>query len=294
MRPSSLPTGGLLALLLPLFGFAMAGIWVRWLGPLDPLAITAGRVAVALLVLVPATLLTPGERRGALGYLRQPRVHGVAARMIGFFGFAVAGFQLAPVALVVLMIGAAPAWVLVFERVSGSAIEPRRAAGVGLTLVGSAVALLPSVLGALGGQEGAGSVALGGLLGLTASFFNAAFVFGRSRLAAQGVRPGAFLLAAMTCLWGLLLYPLAAVTQLGALVPSTGFQGLALAGLGVLSTAAPLWGLSVASRLLPPLVVALVGPLLPFMAALAAWLLLGEAPPLAFALGAPIVVGGIG
>ncbi len=290
---TSLPVGGVLALLLPLAGFSMAGIWVRWLDALDPLAITAGRVAVGLAVLVPATLLSKVDRAGAPDHLGSWQAHGLAVRMTAFFTFAVAGFQLAPVALVVLMIGAAPAWVLVFERISGQVVEPRRAAGVGLAMVGAGVALLPSVVAALAGQAGAANTALGGGLGLFASFFSAAFVFGRSRLAARGVRPGAFLLATMTCLWGLLLYAGAAVTRLGDLVPSTAFEGGAMVGLGVLSTAAPLWGISVASRLLPPIVVALVGPVLPFTAALAAWGLLDEVPPLAFAVGAPLVVGGI-
>ena len=65
MTSRDLLVGGL-SLTFAVVGFSLTGIWVRWLPELDPLAITAGRVAVAL------------------------------------------------------MIGAAPAWVLVFERLSGT------------------------------------------------------------------------------------------------------------------------------------------------------------------------------
>lgn len=287
------PWLGVVALSFAVFGFSLTGIWVRWLAALDPLAVTAGRVAVALGVLVPAVLLSTAERTGAADHLRSPRIHLLAVRMTVFFAVAVAAFQVAPVSLVVLMIGVAPAWVLIFERLSGGAIQPRQVVGVGLALLGASVALVPAVVAAASGREGASMVALGALGGLAAGFFNASFVFGRSRLVAQGVRPGAFLLAAITSLWGLTLFGGAQITQLGALAPTTAFEWLSLVALGVLSTAAPLWGLGTSSQLLPPIVVAFAGPVLPFTAALAAWLLLGEVPPLAFALGAPFVVAGI-
>ena len=124
-------------------------------------------------------------------------------------------------------------------------------------------ALAPSVLAATSGDEGALPVALGALGGLVASFFNAAFVFGRSRLASAGVRPPAFLLAAITSAWGLLLFAVAPLTQLGRLTPATPFEWGSLIALGAISTAAPLWGLAASSQRLPALLVAFVGPLLP-------------------------------
>ncbi|MEN0060809.1 MAG: DMT family transporter [Myxococcota bacterium] len=293
MSRDRFPLVGTLALGLTVIGFSMTGIWVRWLIALDPLAVTAGRVGVALLVLAPASWWLEPDRAAAWQALTSLRVHGLALCMTVFFTVAVASFQLAPVSLVVLMVGLAPAWVLIFQRIAGQSLDGRRVLGVGFALFGAAIALLPSIRGATTGDEGAYGVAMGALGGLVAGFFNACFVYGRSRLAERGVRPGAFLLAAMTSFWGLGLFLVAPFTQLGALAPRTSFEVGSMLALGVISTAAPLWGLGTSSRLLPPVVVAFVGPVLPFTAAVAAWVLLGEVPPLAFALGAPFVVAGI-
>lgn len=283
---------GSTALVLTVFGFSMTGIWVRWLLALDLLSVTAWRLAGALLVLVPATLLSPADERRT--HPRSPRVHLLALRMTAYFTLAVAAFRLAPVSLVALMIGIAPAWILLFQRLAGEPAEPLGVLGVGLALLGASIALGPSVAGATQGQAGALRVAVGAMSALAAGFFNAAFVFGRSRLAARGIRPGAFLLGGISSLWGLLLFAVAPFTRRGALVPATAVEGAWLVALGVISTAVPLWGLGTSSRLLPPLLVALIGTVIPFTAALAAWTFLGEMPPSAFARGAPLVATGIG
>ncbi|MEL6545090.1 MAG: DMT family transporter [Myxococcota bacterium] len=293
-RPNSNFWLGLSGLMLTVVGFSMTGIWVRWLSGMDPLAITAGRVSVALAVLLPVLFLNSAERERAPGFIRDSRVHWLAVRMTAFFLLAVIGFQLAPVALVVLFIGIGPAWILIFNRLAGEKTETHRAIGVLVALLGAALGLVPPVLAALGGELGARDVAIGAGLAVGSGFFSASYVFGRSRLAQRGVQPSGFLLASVTAFWGVFLFAVTPLTDAGAVLPSSAFQWLALAGLGTLSTAAPLWGLATASRLLPPLLVAFVGPVLPFTAALAAWSLLGEPPPVSFLWGAPFVVAGVG
>lgn len=286
---------GIFGLVLAFVGFSMSGVWVRWLVALDPLALTGWRVLVALAVLVPLILVQPGERSAAQVLLREPRVHTAALRMTGFFVIAVVGFQRAPVALVLLCLGLSPAWVLILQRLRGAGIPAQKALGVGLALIGAMVGLAPTLSEwAAGGGADAANAGVGALCGLAAGLLSASYAVERQTLRGpHGEVPSAFLLASVTCLWGLGVFACALFTRMGSLSPSTALEWGALIGFGVVSTASPLWGFAAASKSLPPLLVALTTPLIPFGGAFAAWLLLGQVPPLAFALGAPIVLVGI-
>lgn len=284
-------SGGL-GFLFAIFGFSMTGIWVAWLDTMDPLALVGWRVAVALIALVPVLLIRQRERSMLRHWLAQPRVHLTAMRMTGFFIIAVIGFQQAPVAVVLLMLGMAPAWVLLYERFQGARFQPAHALGVALALVGAGIGLVPTLF-RLG--DGGSGPAIGALCGLGAGMLSASYALGRRKLTdAQGRAPSAFLLAGLTSAWGLLAFGMGALTRAGELVPhGLGAWG-AVAGLGLVSTAGPLWGFAAAARALPPLLVSLATPMIPFGGALCAWLLLGQTPSTAFFLGAPLVLGGIG
>ena len=285
---------GVVGLVLAVFGFSMSGVWVRWLVALDPFSLTGWRVLIALVLLVPLALRTVADRRAAKVFLRSRRTHMAALRMTAFFVIAVVGFQQAPVALVLLCLGLSPAWVLLIERLCGRTTSAQQVIGVGLALAGAAVGLAPTMLDWLSGGAEAQAAGVGALCGLAAGVLSASYAVERQRLRGpQGEVPSAFLLAGLTSFWGLGMFAVGAATRTGTQVPSNTGETLALLGFGILSTAAPLWGFSAASRSLPPLLVALTTPVIPFGGALAAWILLGQVPPLAFGLGAPLVLAGI-
>ncbi|MEO1481839.1 MAG: DMT family transporter [Myxococcota bacterium] len=292
---SSEPSGkiiGWTGAVIALIGFSMTGVWVRWLSGLDPLAIVGWRVTMALTVLLPAVLLTEGFL-GAVGHLSRGSTHAIAARMTVFFAAAVIAFQLAPVSLVIMFIGTSPMWALLIERLRGKPVRAREAAGVALVLVGAAAGLGPSLYGAAMGENASATTAIGAGLGLVSGFLAAWYVVGRNALGQHtATPPNAFTFAMTTALWGLLMFPLAALSGRGTLVP-TGSQWLSAVGLGLFSTAAPLWGLATASRYLPPVVVTLITPLGPFTGAALAFVFLGEVPPAAFALAIPFIMGGL-
>ena len=285
---------GVLGLVLAVGGFSMSGVWVRWLVALDPFALTGWRVVIALGVLAPVVVGTKAARAAAGLFWRRRAVHFCALRMTGFFVIAVVGFQRAPVALVLLCLGLSPAWVLLIERFGGKSVTLRQAVGVGLAMVGAVCGLAPTMVDWIEGGAGARAAGVGALCGLAAGMLSASYAVQRQRLRGPGGEvPSAFLLAAMTSFWGLGCFGVAAVTRTGALAPASLPEWGALVGFGVVSTAAPLWGFSAASRSLPPLLVALTTPVIPFGGAAAAWLLLGQRPPVAFAVGAPVVLAGI-
>ena len=286
---------GILGLCLALIGFSMSGVWVRWLIALDPLALTGWRVVVALTVLVPVSFGTAAARRTSSLFVRDRRTHTTALRMTAFFIIAVIGFQRAPVALVLLCLGLSPAWVLLIMRRRGDRVSRRQVWGVGLALAGATVGLVPTMTAWFdGGDAQARDAAIGALCGLAAGTLSASYAVQRRYLRGpHGESPSAFLLAAVTSGWGLFSFPLATFSHAGVLAPRNTLEIAATVGFGLISTAAPLWGFAAASRHLPPLLVALTTPLIPFGGALAAWLLLGQVPPEAFAVGAPIVLAGI-
>ncbi|MEM6533192.1 MAG: DMT family transporter [Myxococcota bacterium] len=287
------PAIGWFGAIVALTGFSMTGVWVRWLDGMNPLAIVGWRGAMALVVLVPAVLLTEGGS-AAVRHLSRWSTHSVALRMTVFFASAVVAFQLAPVALVIMFIGTSPAWALLIERVAGKAIRRREAVGVAIVLVGAVTGLGPALYGAVLGEAASSSTAIGAALGLVSGFLAASYVVGRNVLGQQVIPPpNAFTFAMTTALWGLLLFPIAAASGRGALIPSD-VQWLSAVGIGLVSTAAPLWGLATASRHLPPVVVTLVTPLGPFTGAALAFVFLGEVPPAAFALAIPFIMIGIG
>lgn len=292
--PSEARVMGAVGLTMAFVGFSMSGVWVRLLVAMDPLALTGWRVVVALTVLFPAALWSARNSEAQRYFLRDVKTHLVAVRMTAFFIIAVIGFQQAPVAIVLLLLGLSPAWVVVLERRAGSVIPAQVALGVGMALVGGTLGLLPTALQLFGGAPNAGGAAIGAIAGLLAGALSASYAFERKYLrGAQGEAPGAFLMACLTSVWGVLSFGLAMFTQAGQLAPAASGEWLSVLGFGLVSTALPLWGLAAATRSLPPVLVALATPLVPFGGAFAAWLLLGQVPPLAFAVGAPIVLAGI-
>lgn len=283
---------GVLGLALLVCGWSMAGIFVRWLGDLNPLAVAGWRLTLALTALLPTVLHGARRRRQLVQAWGQASAQVLAARMAGFFTSAVAAFQLAPVAIVTLFLAASPAWVVILRLLSRERVRPRERLGTVLAVTGAATSVLLSRGVTI---EGGGDLATGSALAMLAGFLQASYVHGRARVRdADGEAIDSFVLATMTSMWGLLVLLLAfSFAGPDSVVPGTPRGWMANVGLGIFSTAIPLWALASATRTLPALPVALATLFIPLGGSLAAWFLLSEPVPTGFVVGGPIILVGL-
>lgn len=78
--------------------WGLTGIFVRLLPSISPLTVTAGRLVIAFVVVLPALILFRDTRRGFKTALGRPIAYVLALLLSGYYLLATAAFQMAPVA----------------------------------------------------------------------------------------------------------------------------------------------------------------------------------------------------
>ncbi|BBP03520.1 hypothetical protein TPL01_08470 [Sulfuriferula plumbiphila] len=287
MKSNALLAAGLTSLM-----WGLTGIFVRLLPPLSALPVTAGRLLVALVVVLPVLGLLRSSRRSFKSALGCPVAYVLALLLTGYYLLATAAFQMAPVAEVALLLSSPPFFVLIFRRVRGAIPDRAEIAGAVLAVAG-----ITLILGSKMSFTGELPVhhLTGKLLAICAAGLAAFYAYMYRILAERGSAPETMGVAFLTFgLGGFIL-----VLILG-LVPTPSGWGalngdalLVFLGLGVLSTAIPTIGFAVASRHLPAIVTAMISLFIPLFAGIFAFLVLGERLTPMFIPGGMLVLGGV-
>lgn len=280
--------------------WGLTGIFVRLLPGVSPLAVTAIRMAIALLCVLP--VVAHGTAGMALApALRRPAAYVLASFMVGYYLLATSAFQRAPVAEVGLLISTQPLFVLAIRSLGGLSVfrstkrDPpslRETGGALLAVGGMAIILGP-------GMSAAGSLTerhlIGSMMALGAAALSAAYAFLYRRLAEQGNAPDTNAVSLLTFAVGsVMLFAALALVAMPSSLPVPSLENVALLlGLGVVSTAIPTIGFSLVSRRLPAIVTATISLLVPVFGGLSAFLVLGERLSPSFLIGCVPVIGGV-
>lgn len=265
--------------------WSLAGVWVRLLPGVPLATVVGGRLALALVAVAPVVWV----RRLSLGR-PSGAAWGLVALMAAYYVAAVAAFRLAPVAEATLFVNASPLFAVGWAAVRREPLTRGQAWGIALALAGFAVIVLP---GLVAGADADRQRLAGDGLALLAAAGMAAYSVAFQRLGDRA--PAGLTVTALAGALGAV-----GLAALAAVVGGAAWAGLdrppplaALVALGVVTTAVPTVAYSAASRRLPAVVTTTTRLLTPAFAAVAAWLVLGEAPPAWLAPGGALVVGGL-
>jgi drug/metabolite transporter (DMT)-like permease len=268
--------------------WGLVGPLVRAIPALTPVELVAGRLAFALVAVLPALAVARGRAEAARA-ARSGTAWGLATLLAGYYLLAVAAFRAAPVADVALLLATAPLCALALRRLAGEPAIARERAGALVALVGVAVTLVPSLRAAAGGAARGGSTRLlGDALALLAAFASAAYalVFAAARRRAAtasdpGPAPAPLGVAMLTFALGTTVLAVRAAVLGVPLVRTDRLDAhtwTLLAVLGVVSTGVPTLAFAAAARRLPPVLTSAAQLLVPVVAAAAAAVTLGELP----------------
>jgi len=266
---------GLSAGLLAPVAWGFTGVFVRLLHGVPTLAIVAGRLLIAALVLIPWVLL---RGRDFIGACRSP----LSAAMGAYYILATEAFARAPVVEVTLVIGSAPVIAVGLERLRG--VRPVRQ-----QVIGAIVAVAGLVL-FLRPRAGVGTDRMFGYLFASgAAVASATYAVGLRGRTLSNRPVNALALTVAACALGavasFVLLGREIQASVAAIAAPTKLIYLIL--LGLVSTAVPTLAFGIASLRLPPV-------LTPLFAALFAGWLLAEWPLPSAIPGALIAIAGLG
>lgn len=288
-----LDRGALLAAAVTAVGWGLTGAVIRLLPPVPAISVTAARLLVASLVTLPVLWLLAGTDRLVWRVWRQPSAYGLGALLAGYYWLATAAFQLAPVGEVALLLSTPPLYVVIWYQLSGGRPGRGEIGGAVIAIAGLGLLLAPQW--AMPTQD-PGARVTGDVLALCASALVAIYALYYRAMEASACAPHVGGVMLLTFVIGAsLLGLLQAVVPHTTPAPGFGVSDLPLlAALGVLCTALPSAAYAYAARRLPAVVTTSVSLLLPILAALFAFLLLGEGVPATAVPGAALVLAGIG
>lgn len=268
-------------LALALVAVSFGSIFARF-AEAPALVIAAWRVGLAALVVAPAALAF-GHRRPYGTWRDAALALGAGVLLAVHFATWIASLQHLPVAQSVVLVTTAPVWVVLIGWATGrDRPGPATWASVALVLCGSAVLA--------GGDVASGGPGIGHALALAGAVAMACYL-----LLARGAQRSLPFLPYVAIAYGAAAVALWSATLLSGL-PWRGFDGgtwAALAGMALVSQFIGHSGYNWSLRHLPPSLVAVTLTGEPLLAALFAWLLLGEAVTAATAAGGALVIGGI-
>ncbi len=272
--------------------WGLTGIFVRLLPTLPPLTVTAGRLLVALVVVLPILGLFRSSRQSFKSALQRPIAHVLALLLGGYYLLATVAFQMAPVAEVALLLSTPPIFVLSFRRIRGDIPNHTEIGGALLAVAGIGLILVPKM--SFAGDSPIHHLT-GNILAVCAAGLTALYAYTYRILHERGVAPETIGVSLLTFTSGSVILVLMvgfAPTPSG-LDTLNGHALLVFLGLGVLSTAIPSIGFALASKRLPAVVTATISLFIPLFAGLFAFLILGEKLSPMFIPGGILVLGGI-
>ena len=272
--------------------WGVTGILVRLLPPMSALAVTAGRLGGALIVALPIFATSNTKRSSLKGTLKNPYAYVLAALLTGYYLLATAGFQLAAVAEVALLLSTPPLFVLALRRALGDAPTALELFGAGLAVAGIALTLGPRLT--LAERFGNRRI-LGDVLAICAAVLTALYVYLYRHLAKNRRAPEPTSVTLMTFVLGSVA--LTAIRWVvSTRIPSEAFSRtnlLIFLCLAILCTAIPSFAFAFASQRLPSVVTATISLLIPLFAAAFAFTILGENVSSSAIPGSVLVVAGI-
>jgi drug/metabolite transporter, DME family len=274
--------------------WGLTGIFVRLLPPIAPVAVTAGRLMIALAVALPLLAFWEGGRQALRGALGHPPAYLLALLLAGYYLLATAAFQMAPVAEVALLLSTPPLFVLAYRRLRGERPAGNELAGALLAVAGMGVILAPN-LSLTDATDAIGQARLlGDGLAICAAALTAGYALLFRSLAERASAPSALGVTFLTFLLGsaALAGPALASGVFAGMTADASQIGLLL-GLGVLCTAIPSLGFAFASRRLPAVASASIALFIPLFAALFAHFFLDEAMSPTLLPGGALVLGGL-
>ncbi|MHB1175997.1 MAG: DMT family transporter [Sulfuriferula sp.] len=272
--------------------WGLTGVLVRLLPSLPALTVTAGRLLIALILVLPALGLLRGSRQRFRSLLGRPMAYVFALLLAGYYLLATAAFQMAPVAEVALLLSTSPLFVLLFRRMRGDIPARAEIIGAGLSVAGIGLLLIPKISFA---GEAPMQHLLGSVLAMSAAGLTALYAYLYRILAVRDSAPDTVGVSVLTFAMGsaILLLMVGLMPSPAGLETLTGRSVLLFLGLGTLCTAVPSIGYAFASKRLPAVVTATISLFIPLFAGIFAFVILGERlSPLFFPSGA-LVLGGI-
>lgn len=266
-----------------LVSVAHGAIFVR-LADADPVVIAAFRLAIAVGVLAPVTLIFAGSELRALTGRQMRLIAGAAVFLALHFVTWIASLDFTSIANSVVLVTLVPVWLALYGLLI-LRVPP------GLpTWLSIALAVSGSVIIAVGSAAGGGTSLGGDLLALAGGFFFAGFF-----LFAQRLRQTVSLLPFVTTVYGgaaALLWTAVLLLSL----PVTGLSATtygAMAGLALFSQIIGHTGYNWAVRAIPPTLLAVTFLGEPVLAALFGWAYFGEGLGWPTALGGVLILAGI-
>lgn len=273
--------------------WGLTGIFVRLLPGISPLAITAVRMLIALVSLLPILGYSGASGRISVGLtaaLRRPAAYLLALLMVGYYLLATTAFQRTPVAEVALLISTQPLFVLAIRAFRRDNPALREIGGALLAIVGMLVILAPRLTDELAAAQHFS----GSMMALGAAALSALYAYIYRFLSERQRAPESSSVSLLTFALGsaiLLVALLLAKLPPDLSIPSPVDLALLL-GLGIVSTAIPTIGFSMASRALPAIVTATISLLVPLFSGLFGYIVLAEGLSPTFIAGCiPVFVG---
>jgi drug/metabolite transporter (DMT)-like permease len=255
----------------------------RWAAPMPSLAISTMRTAVAGLVLA---ALGARELHALARLSPADRLRVVLSGLLlaAHFGTWIASLSFTSTAASVALVSTSPAFAALFARMNRDVVTRREWLGIALAAIGCAVL-------AGGDWRAGGDALLGDLLALAGAIAGAAYLaIGRQLRGAVPMTP---YLAAVNLLAAASLAAACALTAV-PIAPPTTQAWIAVAIAGAVTSAGGHTLLNAVVRILPAHLVALAALGEVIGSSLIVWAAFGEAPPWHAAIGAVIVVAGIG
>jgi drug/metabolite transporter (DMT)-like permease len=272
--------------------WGLTGIFVRLLPPVSPFAVTTGRLLGALVVALPIFAISNAKRLSLKIALKNPVGYALASLLAGYYLFATAAFQLAPVAEVALLLSTPPLFVLALRRLRGDVPTVFEILGAGFAVAGIALILgprlfLPASL--------ANARLIGDALGICAALLTALYAYLYRQVAKNGVAPEPTSVTFLTFVLGsaVLIGTMYLVPATFSSETFTGSNLYIFLGLAVLCTAIPSFAFAFASERLPPVVTSTISLLIPLFAGVFAYVILGERVPPTAIPGSVLVIVGI-
>jgi len=272
--------------------WGLTGVFVRLLPTIPPLTITAGRLVIALLAVLPILLLNRDSQHSVMSALRYPVSYVLALLLAGYYFLATAAFQMAPVAEVALLLSTPPLFVLAIRRIRGEHSSRAEIGGALLAVSGIAMILAPRISFA---GDPSSKHFFGDIIAICAAALTAIYAYTYRVLAENGRSPESTGVSLLTFAIGGVGLALAAALRSApsGLSNLNGNAVLVLLGLGVLSTAVPSLGFAIASRRLPAIITAMISLFIPLFSGLFAFLILGERLSIMFLVGCALVLWGV-
>lgn len=271
--------------------WGLTGVFVRLLPPIPPLTITAGRLVIALVAVLPI-LLFRDTKHGFRSALQYPASYALALLLAGYYLLATAAFQMAPVAEVALLLSTPPLFVLAIRGVRGERSSRTEIGGALLAVSGIAIILVPKILPA-GNQPS--QHFYGDIIAICAAALTAIYAYTYRILTERGRSPESMGVSFLTfAIGGVILALTVALRPTPSGLSDLNNRAVFIfLGLGVLSTAVPSLGFAIASKRLPALVTATISLFIPLFSGLFAFLILGERLSIMFFVGSVLVLWGV-